>query len=53
MLCGTLEAHEAKGHRADDARAKIKIAADLYPMRFVAIKAKPKRGGGGWAVEEF
>jgi hypothetical protein len=48
-----LEAHEVKGRWADDARAKIKIAADRYPMRFVAIKAKPKKDGGGWAVGEF
>lgn len=28
-------------------------AADLYPLRFVAIRAKAKKDGGGWAVEEF
>jgi len=50
---GMLEAHEVKGFWQDDARAKIKIAADLYPLRFVAIRAKPKKEGGGWAVEEF
>jgi len=53
MADGALEAHEIKGYWVDDARAKIKIAADLYPMRFIAIKAKPKKDGGGWAVEEF
>jgi hypothetical protein len=50
---GQLEMHEVKGYWLDDARAKIKIAADLYPMRFIAIQAKPKKEGGGWAVEEF
>jgi hypothetical protein len=50
---GALEMHEVKGYWQDDARAKIKIAADLYPMRFVAIQAKPKKDGGGWKVEEF
>lgn len=50
---GALEAHEVKGYWVDDARAKIKIAADLYPMRFIAIRAKPKKDGGGWSVEEF
>lgn len=50
---GGLEAHEVKGHWVDDARAKIKIAADMYPMRFIAIRPKPKKDGGGWAVEEF
>ncbi|RYE99583.1 MAG: DUF1364 family protein, partial [Oxalobacteraceae bacterium] len=50
---GALEAHEVKGHRQDDARAKIKLAADLYPLRFVAIPARPKKDGGGWATEEL
>ena len=50
---GQIELHEVKGFWADDARAKIKVAADLYPFRFIAIKAKAKRDGGGWDVEEF
>lgn len=28
---GTLKMHEVKGFLTDDGRAKIKIAADLYP----------------------
>ena len=50
---GALEMHEVKGYWQDDARAKIKIAADLYPMRFLAIQARAKKDGGGWAVEDF
>lgn len=50
---GVMECHEVKGHWQDDARAKIKIAASMYPFRFIAVKVKPKRDGGGWAVEEF
>lgn len=50
---GALEMHEVKGFWQNDARAKIKIAADLYPLRFFAVWAKPKNEGGGWAVEEF
>ena len=50
---GVLEMHEVKGYWLDDARAKIKIAADMYPIRFVAIQAKPKKEGGGWTLEEF
>lgn len=54
MLAGGLmECHEVKGFWTDDARVKIKVAADLYPFRFVAIKALPKRAGGGWATEVF
>ncbi|MCO7495183.1 hypothetical protein [Stenotrophomonas maltophilia] len=50
---GVMACHEVKGHWQDDARAKIKIAAAMYPFRFIAVKARPKRDGGGWAVEEF
>lgn len=50
---GALKMHEVKGFWQDDARAKIKIAADLYPIRFVAIQAKSKKDGGGWLVENF
>ena len=32
---------------------KIKIAADMYPFRFLAIKAKAKKNGGGWEQEDF
>jgi hypothetical protein len=50
---GELEAHEVKGFWQDDARAKIKIAADMYPLRFLAIQARTKKDGGGWKVEDF
>lgn len=50
---GQLEAHEVKGHWQDDARVKVKVAADQYPVRFIAVTAKPKKAGGGWQVEEF
>lgn len=53
LASGELEMHEVKGFWQDDARAKIKIAADLYPFRFIAVKVKSKKDGGGWAVEEF
>lgn len=48
-----IECHEVKGYWQDDARAKIKVAAAMYPFRFLAVKVKPKKDGGGWAVEEF
>lgn len=48
-----IELHEVKGFWRDDARAKIKIAAEQYPFRFKAVKALPKKAGGGWAVESF
>jgi hypothetical protein len=50
---GVLEMHEVKGVWMDDARVKIKVASEMYPFRFLAIKAKSKRDGGGWAREDF
>ena len=50
---GQMEMHEVKGFWQDDARVKIKVAADLYPFKFLAIKPKSKANGGGWEVEEF
>jgi hypothetical protein len=47
---GVLEMHECKGHWQDDARVKIKVAASIYPFRFIAIK---RAKGGGWEREEF
>lgn len=50
---GTMEMHEVKGFWTDDARVKIKVAADMYPFKFIAIKPQSKKAGGGWSVEEF
>lgn len=50
---GEMEMREVKGFWADDARVKIKVAADQYPFRFIAVTVKPKKHGGGWAIEEF
>lgn len=50
---GLLECHEVKGFWTDDARVKIKVAADQYPFRFIAVKVRAKSDGGGWQVEEF
>ena len=50
---GVIECHEVKGFWEDDARVKIKVAADQYPFRFIAIRAEAKKRGGGWVREEF
>jgi len=49
-ISGQIEMHEVKGFWRDDARVKIKVAAALYPFRFLAVT---KEKGGGWKVEEF
>lgn len=50
---GTLAFHEVKGFWQDDARVKIKVAAELFPFAFIAVKKRPKRVGGGWDTEHF
>jgi hypothetical protein len=46
---GLLEVHECKGFWEDDARVKIKVAAALYPLTFIAAK----RVKGNWEMESF
>lgn len=46
---GTLELHEVKGFWREDARVKIKVAAALFPFRFVAVRWEKK----AWVMEEF
>jgi hypothetical protein len=50
---GEIEAHESKGHWEDDARVKIKVAAEKFPFRFVAARRLAKKNGGGWEFESF
>ena len=50
---GQLECHEVKGFWQDDARVKIKVAAEQYPFQFVAVKVLAKKHGGGWEEERF
>jgi hypothetical protein len=50
---GMIQLHEIKGFWTDDARVKIKVAADQYPFEFLAVKAKTKKSGGGWEIETF
>lgn len=46
----SLEIHEVKAHWEDDARVKIKVAAETYSMfKFVAVKWVKK----AWQFEEF
>ncbi len=49
----SLEMHEVKGFWRDDARVKIKVAAEKFPFAFIAVTQVPVRQGGGWKFEEF
>lgn len=49
---GQIELHEVKGFMQEDANVKIKVAAEMYPFRFVIVRTKPKKEGGGWKFQE-
>jgi len=53
---GEMEMHEVKGAKAIfacDAKAKTKIASEMYPFRFIVAFPIPKKNGGGWEIKEF
>lgn len=48
---GTLEAHEIKGAKAifmDDAKVKVKVAAEMYPVKFVVVYPDKKNTQIPW-----
>lgn len=49
---GYVELHEVKGFWEDDARVKVKVAAEQFPFRFLAVK-KVSKAKGEWEFEEF
>lgn len=53
-VSGEMGFEEVKGgHWEDDARVKIKVAAQLYPMfHFSVYRKKPKREGGKFYLAE-
>lgn len=51
LASGVMEFHEVKGAKAifeDDAKVKIKVAADRFPHQFIAVFPIAKKRGGGW-----
>ncbi len=51
-----LECHEVKGAWAiyeEDAKVKVKVAAEMYPFRFIVVAPRRKRDGGGWERREY
>lgn len=50
---GQLCLYEVKGFWRDDARVKIKVAADMYPVHFYAIKKGTKKDSWNWKYESF
>ena len=50
---GSIELHEAKGHWEDDALVKIKVAAVMFPLAFIAVSRGSSADGGGWNFRRF
>lgn len=53
---GLLEVHDVKGSAAvfeDDAKVKMRVLADMFPVRVIAVWPIPKKQGGGWQTHEF
>ena len=53
---GELEMHEVKGAGAifqDDAKVKVKVAAEMYPFRFIVAIPRAKKNGGGWETTVY
>lgn len=51
---GVIELHDVKGSKAifsEDARAKMKVAAEMFPFVIRAVYPKPK--SDDWLVEDF
>lgn len=47
-----IELHEVKGFWEEDARVKIKVAAEMFPC-FAFCAVQWDRKADGWIVEEF
>lgn len=53
---GELQAHEVKGAKIifqDDAKVKIKVATEMFPIKFLAVFPIPQNKGGGWEFVEY
>ena len=53
---GVLEMHEVKGslnYIQEDAKVKIKVAAEMYPFNLFLLRQSQKKEGGGWDVKEI
>lgn len=52
LMDGTLECHEVKGSFfEDDAKVKLKVAAEMFPIfTFKLCIKQTKKDGGGWKI---
>lgn len=50
LVDGTLECHETKGFRRDDAMVKLRVAAGMFPFAFRLCEYTSKYG---WKIREI
>lgn len=50
---GAIRFDEVKGFMEDDAAVKLKVAAEQHPYRFLLVRVRPKKNGGGWVRTEI
>ncbi len=53
MPDGVIRLDEVKGFMEEDAYAKFKIAADLFPFTFRLARKRAKKDGGGWDLKDY
>jgi len=54
MASGEIQIFEVKGNLnyiQDDAKVKIKVAAESFPFRFFLVAPIARKNGGGWTVK--
>ena len=52
VASGQLEVHEIKGYAMDDSMVKLKVADEMYPFRFILIRAADN-ACSRWKVKEI
>jgi len=53
LASGEMEFHETKGgFIREDGWQKLKIAAGMFPFRFLLCQKQAKKDGGNWSIKE-
>lgn len=55
MPDGMIQFHDVKGAKIlfqDDAKVKMKVAAEKFPFEFYVVYPKKEKDGGGWNIEQ-
>lgn len=50
---GIVTIEEVKGHWEEAGLVRLKVAAEVFPFRFVSLRKRAKKDGGGWDCKVF